>query len=194
MVFTRSKARQGVEDSQPLQPAVKRTRKSAVQAKPDLKPVTGPPCEDSETDYEPTIEQLALRALQVMKARLGVESPEASDRHGMESGNSAELDVMMLETTKKQHQPLPKRSGLFSTSLQPCMKERPYFSAATKRSLKSSPTNRPAQLWGESEEELMKKSVITSDFEKREVAPPMYVSKYAKAKARKARILFFPLV
>lgn len=173
---------------------MKKTRKSAVRPKPDLNPVTVPPCEDSETDYEPSVEQLALRALQVMKEKLGVKSPDASDRHGVESGNSAELDVMMLETTKKQQQqPLPKRSGLFSTSLQPCMKERPYFSATTKRALKSSPTSRSALQWGESEEELMKKSVITSDFEKREVAPPMYVSKYARAKARKVSIPAFPL-
>lgn len=191
MVFTRSKARQGAEDPPPLQPTVKKkTRKSAVQAKPDSKPVAVP-CEESETDCEPTIEQLALRALQVMKARLGVEPSDASDEHGVESGNSPEQDVMMLET-KQQEEPQPKRSGLFSTSLQPCMKERPYFSTTTKRALKSSSSSRPALPWGESEKELMKKSVITSDFEKREVAPPMYVSKYAKAKARKVSITLSP--
>lgn len=204
MVFTRSKARRQeaadaaqqvsssseCEDPQPPKPAVKKRRKSAVHAKLILKPIL--PREESETTCEPTVEELALHALQVMKARLGVESPHVNDQHGMESENSKKHDVMKLETTKQQQQqrpPLPKRSGL-ATSLQPCMKEKPYFSLTTKGTLKSSSlssTSRPALPWGESEEELMKNSVVTSDFEKKDIAPPMHVSKYAKAKARKVR-------
>lgn len=187
MVFTRSKARQEAseaaqqvsseaEDPEAPKPAVK--RKSAVHAKSSL------PREDSGVQTcEPTIEELAVHALQVLKARLGVASPDVNYQHGMESKEPA--NVMVLQMTKKQ-QTLPKHTGL-ATSLQPCMTEKPYFSLTTKGALKSSSLSSTSRPGLDSEEELMKNSVVTSDFEKKEVAPPMYVSKYAKAKARKVR-------
>lgn len=205
MVYTRSKARQkasesaqivssGGEDPQTSQQVVKRssrsvkkTRQAVVQATPDQESEVPPRDED-----EQSVEELALRAFQVMKERLGRGSTEAGDQGtrgmGMETENDTELDILMLESDGKSKPPLrDSRSGAISTSLQPCMKEKPYFSF--KKSLKSTPSSASrlmAVSWGERDEDLMKKSVITPDFEKRETAPPMYVSKYAKAKARKA--------
>lgn len=204
MVYTRSKARQkasesaqivssGGEDPQTSQQVVKRssrsvkkTRQAVVQATPDQESEVPPRDED-----EQSVEELALRAFQVMKERLGRGSTEAGDQGtrgmGMETENDTELDILMLESDGKSKPPLrDSRSGAISTSLQPCMKEKPYFSF--KKSLKSTPSSASrlmAVSWGERDEDLMKKSVITPDFEKRETAPPMYVSKYAKAKARK---------
>ena len=120
----------------------------------------------------------------------GTDDGMETNDDGMETDDNVQPDVMMLESnTKKKlipHQ--PRHSGVMVTSLQPCMKEKPYFSYSSKRGIvsASSSTGKQSGLsWGEREEELMMKSVVTSDFEKRETAPPMYVSKYARAKARK---------
>ena len=122
----------------------------------------------------------------------GIETVDAEEDametvEGMETDESVQPDVMLLESSAKKKS-IPNRSscsGVMVTSLQPCMKEKPYFSYSSKRGVVSVSSSTGKQLgvpWGEGEEQLMKKSIITSDFEKRETAPPMYVS---KAKARK---------
>ena len=172
-----------------------------------------PPRAEDEVATE-SLEELALRALRAMKNRLKVDStadgsvrikkidvmhvgPADAEEdgmetvdYGMETDGNVQPDVILLESdTKKKSIPnRPSRTGVMVTSLQPCIKEKPYFSYSSKSGVVSASSSTGKQLglpWGEREEELLKKSVITSDFEKKETAPPMYVSKYAKAKARK---------
>jgi hypothetical protein len=183
----------------PKEPKVRVTRLTKSEAKP-------PRAEDGVATE--SLEDLALRALRAMKSRLKVDSTtngsvkkmgeqvdaeedgmETVD-YGMETDGNVQPDVILLESdTKKKSIPNRlSRTGVMVTSLQPRMKEKPYFSYSSKSGVVSVSSSTGKQLglsWGETEEELLKKSVITSDFEKKETAPPMYVSKYAKAKARK---------
>ena len=197
MVFTRSKARQKtienaqlvecesdapqrmLETVQNVRP-VKKTRKSVSQVCS-----TEQACSEGDERKE-SLEKLALRALQVMKDRLGIED---SNQTGMETSNSTQPDVMTLESDSNSKKTTPIKShrpDMLASSLKPCMKETLYFSFSRKRGLSQSARKPAVSLsWGQSEDDIMKKSVITSDFEKRDVAPPMYVSKFSKAKARK---------
>ena len=136
-----------------------------------------------------SLDDLALRAMRVMKERLGL---LGDDQTGTESSDDTQPDVILLQSnssSKKRPAPVKqRRPDDLATTLKPRMKEKPYFSYSRKRGMSHS-AGKPVA-WGEGEEEVMKKSVITSDFEKRDVAPPMYVSKFAKARARKVGSIF----
>ena len=221
MVCTRSKARQkaaaagsqSAEEDVPqtvktsARSARKTRRKSAAQLQEardlnsDAGQTSGSRCIGGGEDGTESIEELALRAFRVMKERLEEEEGLGEDDRGeMEMDTNTRLDVMTLETkpdTMKEAVPgkLRRLSGVLPTSLQPRMEETPYFSYSRKKGLLGPLTGKAGSLsWGEGEEELMKKSVITSDFEKRDAAPPMHVSKHTRDKARRVSFcLLYPL-
>ena len=206
MVFTRSRARQqaldevqsacnDTETPQSSQPVVqRRATKSAkriavVAISPVTTPTKRPPptsrTENQTTAAEDTIEELALRALRTMKAKLGMTSPEIEPQSEEES----QPNVMTLEPDSDSEKPpgsgKSRRPDVLATFLKPSMKETLYFSYSRKKGILRTP-GKASTTWGDNQEdELMKKSVITPDFEKKEAAPPMYVSKYARARARK---------
>lgn len=160
----------------------------------------------SSLEVEETIEQLALKALRSLKKKKGgMETQEPDIRYGTETeddadgkqeSNGIQPDIMTLETPRT-HQGRSKSSNkshrpdMLSSSLKPSLTEPLYFTYSRKKGITSSRAGgrSSAVTWGDTEEEeVMKKSVITADFEKRETAPPMHVSKYAKARARKVCI------
>ena len=212
MVFTRSKARQRARSDAQSMPSdtetpeisraavEKRAKKSAKKAVIRISPVASPtkqlrPASRTKsrqtTTEEENIDELALRAL---RARQGMTSSEIDPESiGTESEEDSQPSIMTLEPdTIPETIPPPvsvktRRPDILATTLKPSVEESLYFSYSRKKGISRTVAGKAATTWGESEEDLMKRSVVTSDFEKKEVAPPMYVSKYAKARARKVR-------
>jgi hypothetical protein len=210
MVFTRSKARQRARSDAQSVPSdtetpeisraavEKRAKKSAKKAVIRISPVASPtkqlrPASRTKsrqtTTEEENIDELALRAL---RARQGMTSSEIDPESiGTESEEDSQPSIMTLEPDAiPETIPPPvsvktRRPDILATTLKPSVEESLYFSYSRKKGISRTVAGKAATTWGESEEDLMKRSVVTSDFEKKEVAPPMYVSKYAKARARK---------
>ena len=205
MVFTRSKTRQQALETAQSTSAERETPQTSRQAETGpksprkarktlvvrLTPVTTPtktPPRAAATGsvVEETIDELALRAFRAIRGR-----SIAEDSGDGAMDQETEQDVMMFESDtdsekqKKSRVSEKKRADVLPTSLKPSMEERPYFSYSRKKGIAG---GRASVTWGEGERELMKRSVVTSDFEKRETAPPMYVSKYARARARKVSV------
>ena len=214
MVFTRSKARQQArEDAQSVptdtetpEPSrgavVKRTANSARKTKtavirisPVTSPVKQPPFTPRTKNRttpteEETIDKLALKALRAMKAaQFGMTSSEIQPESlGTESEEESQPSVMTLEPISERSAVSAQagRPDMLATTLKPSVEETLYFSYSRKKGIsRVAAGGKTSTTWGEGEEELMKKSVVTPDFEKKEAAPPMYVSKYARARARK---------
>ena len=182
----------------------KRAKKSAIKTRKAvirISPVTSPtkqlrPASRTKsrqtTTEEENIDELALRALRAMKkARHGMTSSEIeTESSGTESEEDSQPSIMSLEPDAIPESIPPvsvktRRPDILATSLKPSVEETLYFSYSRKKGISRTAAGKAATTWGESEEDLMKRSVVTSDFEKKEVAPPMYVSKYARARARK---------
>lgn len=181
MVRTRSRARQEASQRSPLKSLV-------VEEASPLKPAASHAIdtrygERTKPESPPGVEELALRALHVMKKRLGTESGDCSQSDLGNAGSTSQPNIMMLESDPK---PSSSKTSGFSTlasSLQPCMKEKPYFSLRQEDILASA--SKPCPPWEDTDQQLMARSVITPDFEKRETVPPVHTSKYARARARK---------
>ena len=175
MVRTRSRARQEASRSSPL-------KGSVVEETSALKPATASSEEVRERTKPgspPSVEELALRALHTIKKRLGTESRDCSqgDVGGMES--TSQPGIMLLESEPK---PSSSKTSGFSTlasSLQPYMKEKPYFSFRQEDILASA--SKPHPPWEDNDQQLMARSVITPDFVISETAPPISSSMYATA-------------
>ena len=194
MVRTRSRARQEAADTTLHLSSEEEGPPAARPAATSLQKTREPVARLEHESDSPSLEELALRAFQVMQRRLGAGLSVSSDEEEMESETDAQPDILQLDGDDRKPSTSSKKrttaAGTLATSLQPLMKEKPYFSLDHRGSLASSSSaGRRGSSWEERDEDLMKRSVITSDFEKRDSAPPMYVSKYAKAKARKVTII-----
>ena len=145
----------------------------------------------TETEEEKTtnLEELALQALSVIKRRQGQPRRVAEHRRNDED-STTQPEVLLLESEAPRERVSKTKASSslrLSSTLQPRLKEKLYFSFNKKDILASSSATGKSKSssWETGDEHLLAKSIITPDFEKKERAPPLVISKYARAKARK---------
>ena len=130
-----------------------------------------------ESDTEQLVEEIFLK----MKGSSGY-SPNAQSSS---DGTICKEQSDVLQLDSPSHQSPSTCPTELASSLQPHLDESIYFSYDPVKAKDTDASKQKRTLCHNEVDSLLKKSVITSDFEKKECAPPINRSRYSLEKSRK---------
>lgn len=139
----------------------------------------------SSPSFERDTEQLVEEIFSRMKSSNPSEHSTTTQSSDSTSCNE-QPDLLHLDSPSTSQQPHPASCPTeLASSLQPHMEESPYFSYNPIKTSDTDDVKQKRTLCHNEVDSLLKKSVITSDFEKKECAPPISQSRHSLEKSRK---------
>ena len=145
--------------------------------------------ENNEQLPSRSVEELALRAFNNIQKRFEPKTGSRDSCNLHSEGSGAEASppgVLPLQSGSKDSvEPAARRGAatVLASSLQPVMEVKPYFRFSKGSTVLS--VQKPCPSWEERDRDLMERSVITPDFERKRAVPPIFTTRSAREKARK---------